>query len=159
MNFFGLVNVGYRFDNTDASLSDIIKSIQKQFKENINKEKLCERTNLMVSFEQNWFCRLSPIFIKDIVLNVIDKFTSNATTTSLSNVGKIEFKEEIDKYIQNISAFSSTNNFQLTVCSYKNNLNISISNNFVNNDIIKNFCRYFSNQNLKIEIDVSEVNE
>lgn len=157
MNFFGLTSILYKFSSKDDSLEDIISSVNKQFKENINAKKLSERVNLMVSFEKNIFCRLAPIFIKDIVLNVINKFTSQSSSTCLSNIGVIKLDKNIEERIKKISVIVSTESFQLTICTFKNKLCIGISNKFVNNDIIKNFCRYFSLNGINIEADVNEV--
>ncbi len=157
MNFFGLISISYKFTNKEASLEDIISHVTTQFKEKLDAEKLSERVNLMVSFERNWLCRILPIFIKEPVLNIIDKVTSNASTTCLSNIGKVTFDFEVSSYITSISALTSTNTFQFTICSFQNDLCIGLSNRFLNNDILKNFCRYFSHHNFNVTIDVSEV--
>ena len=157
-NFFGLTTISYKFNNNDK-LEDIIKSVSKQFKENINKEKLSERANLMVSFEKNWFCRLAPLFLKNITLNIADKITENKSTTCLSNIGIIKLDKRIEEYVKSMSVITSTNGFQFTICSFKDDLCIGISSRFINNDIIKNFCRYFSNNDMKVSIDVSEVSK
>lgn len=159
MNFFGLSSINYKFSSMEDTLEDIIKSVSKQFKENINANKLSERVNLMVSLEKNWFCRLVPIFIKEPAINLIDKIIMKRSTTSLSNVGIIKLDDKIEEYITSISAITSTQGFQFTICSFKDDLCIGISNRYINNDIIKNFCRYFSHNNIKTSIDVSEVNE
>ena len=151
MNFFGLTNVTYKL-NTNDSLIEIINEITKQFK-----QKLSERVNKMVSFEKNIFCRIVPLFIKRIVLNIIDKFTSNMSTTCLSNLGLITLDKDIEKYIKYITVNTNPTNFQFTICSFKNDLSIGVSSIYTNNDIIKNFFRYFTSNNIDVKIDVSEV--
>lgn len=158
MNFFGLTSVIYKFNGDSDTLEDIIKSVSKQFRDNINSDKLSERVNLMVSFEKNWFCRLVPIIIKEPILNLIDRITSNRSSSCLSNVGIIKLDKKVEEYVKSISVITSTSSFQFTVCSFKNDLCIGISSSFVNNDVIKDFCRYFSNKDIKTYIDVSEVN-
>lgn len=158
MNFFGLTTITYNF-RLNSDLEDIIKEVEKQFKENLTKEKLSERVNLMVSCEKNILFRLVPTFIKEPILNIVDKITTNMSTTCFSNLGVISFDKKLEKYITNISALTSTNGFQFTVCSYKNDLCIGISNRYIRNDIIKNYLRYFSFNNIKVKVNVSEVNE
>lgn len=156
-NFFGLFSVDYTFKTVDDQLEEIIESIKKQFKENLTAEKLSNRMNKMVSFEKNPFLKPVPIFIKNFLLKIIDSFTSKLSSSCFSNVGIINLNEKISKYVKNISVLSSTNTFQFISCSYKDTLTIGISSRFRYNDIIKNFCRYFSENNLKTEIYVSEV--
>ncbi len=159
MNFFALTTISYKFNQKDDSITNIIDNVNKQFKEKITAEKLSERVNLLVSLEKNWLCRIVPIFIKEPVLRLFDHFITNGNTSCVSNLGIISLDKKIEDYVESISVLTSTSDFQFTICSYKNDLCIGISNRFVNNDIIKNFCRYFSNNNIKMYIDVSEVKE
>ena len=156
-NFFGLTSICYKFNDDDITLEDIIKNIKLQFEEKINTKKLSERVNRMISFEKNIFCRIVPIFIKNIVLKIIDKYSSTQRTSCLSNIGKIEFDNTFDKYIKEVNILSSTVDFQFTICSYKDDLSIGISSKYKYNDIIKNFCCFFSNQNIRLRINANEV--
>ena len=71
----------------------------------------------------------------------------------------LKLKPEIEKRVESVSVLVSTTGFQFTVCSLKDDLCIGISSNYINNDIIKNFCRYFSLKDMKVTIDVSEVTQ
>lgn len=157
MNFFGLTTISYKFNSKEDTLEDIIKEVNKQLKENLKKEKLLERVNLMVSFEKNWICKFVPIFIKDIVLNYADKIASQQSTTCLSNIGVIKLEPVIEDKVESISVLTSTNSFQFTICTLKDDLCIGISSTHINNDVIKNFCRFFPLNDIDVKIDVSEV--
>ncbi len=156
-NYFGLTSVIYKFSSRNDTLEDIIKQVSEQLKNNLTKDKLIIRVNQMVAFEKNIFCRFSPIFIKNIVLKVINNFTSMMNSSCVSNLGIISFDKEIEKYINNINVLTSTTCFQFTLCSFKNDLSIGISSKYKYNDVIKNFCNYFSNLDMDVLINVSEV--
>ena len=111
----------------------------------------------MVSFEKNPLCKFTPIFLKDLVLNLADKIYTGKSTTCLSNIGIIKLDPEVEKKIESMSVLTSTTEFQFNVCTLKDDLCIGISSSYINNDVIKNFCRYFTNQNIKMHIDVNEV--
>ena len=152
-NFFGLTYASYKFKNNMDKLEDVICEVKNQFKENITKDKLSERANLMVSFEKNIFCRIIPIYLKNYVLKAIDFFTSQMSTSCLSNVGIIKFDEEVKDYIKNITVITSTSGFQFTICSFGNDMSIGISNKYKYNNVIKNFLRFLSDNDLEIIID------
>ena len=156
-NFFGLTSALYKFENKEDSLEKIIDSVNKQFKKNINADKLMQRANFMVSFEKNVFCRFVPIYIKDIVLKVIDDFFYQKGSSCVSNIGVINFDKKVEDYVNSVSVLTSTNSFQFTICSFKDDLTIGISSKYKYNNVIKNFCRFFSDNGLKVSIDVSEV--
>jgi len=156
-NFFGLTSVHYKFNDASDTLENIIECVKIQFEKNITVEKLSERVNKMVAFEKNIFCRIVPVVIKNFVLKSIDKFTSTMRSSCVSNIGKIEFEEEFERYIKEVNILSATIDFQFTICSYKNDLSIGISSKYRYNDVIKNFCRFFSSKDLKVQINASEV--
>lgn len=156
-NYFGLTSVTYKFNSRNDSLDNIIKSVNKELKENLTPEKLIERVNQMVAFEKNIFCRITPIFIKNIALKIINYFSNRMSTSCVSNIGKIEFSQIAQEYIENVNILTSTPGFQLTICSNKDDLSIGISSKYKYNEIIKNFCNYFSEQNIDMTINVSEV--
>ncbi len=156
-NYFGLTSVAYKFNSREDTLEDIIKSVNKQFKENLTPEKLIERVNQMVAFERNVLCRITPIFMKNVALKIINYFSNRMSTSCVSNIGKIEFPSKAKPYIENVNILTSTPGFQFTICSFENDLSIGISSKYKYNEIIKNFCNYFSEQNIEMTINVSEV--
>lgn len=155
-NFFGLVFVEYKFHGDDT-LEEIIEELKKQFEEKITPEKLAYRMNMMMSFEKNIILKFVPLLLKNIILRLINHYISKMNTSCFSNLGIISFEPEIEKYIEKISIVTSTDSFQFVSCSFKENLTIGISSVFKNNDVIKNFCRFFSQNGLEVNIDVSEV--
>ena len=157
MNFFGLTKISYKFKSKEDKLEDIVKEVNKQLKDNLTREKLLERVNMMVFFERNWFSKCFPIFIKELAIKIGDKLTCQASTTSMSNIGIVKLDPKVEERVEYFSAFISTNTFQFTTCTVKDDFCIGISSCFVNNNIIKNFCRFFSLNDIKMRIDVSEV--
>lgn len=156
-NYFGLTSVVYKFNSRKDKLKNIMKKIDKQLKENIKVDNILIRVNKMVAFEKNIFLRVSPYFLKNVVLSIIDKFTSHMSTSCVSNIGKIKLEDYLKDFVKNINVLTSTNNFQFTICSYDNDLSIGISSRFKYNDVIKNFCNYFSKNNIDITINSNEV--
>ncbi len=156
-NYFGLASVTYKFNSREDTLEDVITSVNNQFKKNLTPEELIKRVNKMVAFERNILCRITPIFLKNIALKIINFFSNRMSTSCVSNIGKIEFSESASSYIENVNILTSTPSFQITICSFKNDLSIGISSKYKYNEIIKNFCNYFSKQGIKMTINVSEV--
>ena len=141
-NFFGLTYLSYKFTGEVDSIEDIIKVINEEMTEKINKENISKRMNKMVYFQKNFAIRAIPIFIKDIFLKTVNEFTSNTSTTTLSNVGKISFSKEVDEYVETTAAMTSPeNNFKITISTFKNDLVICISDKYRRNNIVKNYVR------------------
>lgn len=156
-NFFGVTFITYKFTSNKDSLSDIINCVNNQFKEKITIENLSSRVNTMVSFEKNFLCRAVPIPIKNFVLKIFNSIYYQRCTSSVSNLGKMEFNSKVCEYIDSVSVLASTTGFQFTICSFDDDLSIGISTKYKYNDVIKDFCRYFSKKGINIDINVSEV--
>ena len=146
----------YKF-NKDDKLENVIKSVDKQLKEELSEEKIMLRVNKMVAFEKNIFCRISPLFLKNIFLKVTNMFVINLSSTCFSNVGRVVFHEEVNDYIENVNVITNTPNFQIAICSFKNDLSINISSIFKNNEIIKYFLRFLTNNDIEVVINANEV--
>ena len=156
-NFFGLTSVTYKFNSKDDTFEDVIKSVNEQFKSNLTMNTISDRANKMVAFEKNIFCRIMPVFVKNIVLQAIDNFTSQMSSSCVSNIGKISFDKKIEDYIKDVNVFTSTSGFQFTLCSFKDDLSIGISSKYRYNNVITNFCRFFTYNDIEMTINASEV--
>ena len=156
-NFFGMTSVSYKFGDKDPSIEEVIKDVDKQLKDSLTTEKLSERMNLMIALEKNVLMRSVPVILKDVVLMVINQFILGKPTTVLSNVGIMKFDPAVEDYIEDVNILNSTESFQFVVTSFKNKLSIGMSSVYKTNNIIKNFCRYFANEGIEVEINSNEV--
>lgn len=154
-NFFGLVSILYKNDGSNDSLEEIINTVNEQLKSKVNIDNLKVRMNNMIYFEKNLAIRFVPIFIKDIVLKIADYLSSQGCTSSISNIGEITVNEKLEKYIENFNVLSTTNTLKITACSYKDDLSIGFSSKYISNDVIKDFCRFFSKNEIYGVINIS----
>ena len=155
-NFFGIITIDFRPSKGNLEFDEIVKVVNDEMKERLTIERLESRTNKMVSFQKLIAARMLPLFIKEIGMRIIESFTSKMRTTNLSNVGNVKFDKETDKYVKSVIALTSTNDFQFTIVSNKNDLCIGAASIFKYNNIIRNYVRYLKEQGVDININ-SEV--
>ena len=153
-NFFGLTSIIY--DNYNLALQDIATKVNELLKENTKKDKIQVRMNQMISLEKNIGIRIVPSIIKDIALRITDDIVQNNTTSSVSNIGKIEVNKKLSPYIKNFNVLTSTKYIQMTICSYEDDLSIGMSSRYINNDIIKNFCNILKDNNITGIMNINE---
>ena len=156
-NDFGLASIEYCFSKRDDDLKKITEIVRSELQEKLTAKSLSVRVNQMVSFEKNPFCRVAPLGVKNFVLRIIDAVVAGKSTTTISNLGKIDFGDSFDSYIENVNVLTSTQGFQMTICSFQDNLSIGIASRYKYHDGIRNFCNYFSNCGIPVGINVSEV--
>lgn len=152
-NFFGLMSVDFRPSRGNLEFDEIVKVVNEEMKNRITVENLESRTNKMVSFQKLIAARMLPLFIKEIGMRTIDKFVSKMNTSSLSNVGVVKFDKTVEKYIKSVVVLTSTEGFQHTIVSCKDDLCIGISSIYKYNNIIRNYIRYLKEQGVDIYIN------
>jgi hypothetical protein len=148
-NFFGLASISYKFKSRNDTFEEVVESVNRELKEKLKIGNLQARMNLMISIEKNAILRFISIFIKDFILKVVDLMGDSNATTTVSNIGVIEVDPRLEKYIKGFNVFNTTGSMKFIVSSYKDDLSITISSKYRNNDVIKNFCRYFGDNGIE----------
>lgn len=155
-NFFGLAFVSYVPGNRDESADAIAAQIHDQLRVTTEAERLKSRMNRMISLEKNPLLRLAPLFVKDLVLKGADRLTARETTTTISNIGRVDFDGQLAPHIRNVNLLTSTTGLNFTLCSFADDLSIGISTAYSNLDIIKDFCRFFSHRGIEGYLNVNK---
>lgn len=124
-NFVLFVNVGGDL-HQPLSLDEAIALVGKQLKEGLTKDALTPRINAHVYGERNWAVRLSPLFLKNLILRQsYELFGERVMTTALSNLGKIEVSSSMKPYIEHfefVLSGSHVNVIATSACTYEDQL-------------------------------------
>ncbi|MEG1146483.1 MAG: acyltransferase [Bacilli bacterium] len=158
-NFFNVIPIKYKFDEDNEDFETVLTETNKQFKEKITKAELEKRMNSLANFENIFIIRLIPIFIKDIFLKYIYKMTRKYRTITLSNIGIITIPEELEKYISHFGVFSSTDNIQSCLCTFKDKMVFTFTSHFLDCEIQKNFTRFLTEKGIQVLINTNIVEE
>lgn len=158
-NFFNTISIEYKFENDNDDLKQIIKNVDKQFKEKLELENLNIQMNSFAVLENIFIIRLVPVFIKDVVLKYFHKRSRKEQTIALSNVGIVEMPEELQKYIKLFDVMTSTDCTQICMCSYLDNMALSFTTHFIDSEIEKNFFQELSKNDINITINTNIVED
>ncbi len=157
-NFFHTISVSYRLKEED-SFEDILRSVDKQMKENLTMKAINDKMSDTVFLENVFILRLIPRMIKDFVLKLSFEITRKVHTMTLSNIGIVEMPEVCRPYIDYFDVFASTDGIQVCLCSYLDQLMISFTSHFLNAEIEKNFFRNLTAQNIAVTIQTNVFDE
>ncbi len=158
-NFFSCIQIGIDFYNNDNyNFYDILNIVSKGLKSKLNQEYFSTYIGQLLNLKKNLFIRFIPLFIKSFLVNKYFQFNEKTSTTTISNIGIIDFEDEFSDYIDRFEFFINPSNIQRiknTICSYKDNLVISFTSGIRETDIEKFFFRFLSDQNLGIKISTN----
>ena len=151
-NFFYTVLVSYKYNENDT-LEDIINNVSMQLKEYLEKDNLQKMMSSYMLMEKLIFVRIIPNFIKDFCLRFFSNLGRIGQTSVLSNLGIVKVPCEYEEYIDSFSAISSTDDLQLTVCSFKDDLVLGFTSHLISKDIERTMLKYIM-QDKKIKVRV-----
>ena len=104
-NFSNFVKARMVMSNSDITLDELFDLVKNQFKKEMTKEELIRKMSENVAFEKNFFLRFMPYFVKRYALKIgYNMLGMKLNSTSLTNIGKINFPESMQPYIKGISA-------------------------------------------------------
>lgn len=144
-NFFTCMNIeGNLHNNKNLSFGKILEQVKTEFKNKLTKENVKKYLARDVSLGSNLAIRLVPLCIKKQFIKLFSKTINQKTTTTLSNIGIFSVKDKYKKYIDNIMVLVNAGKIQkvkCTICSYENNLTVTINSNIINNKLEKEFYK------------------
>ncbi len=144
-NFFTCMNIkGNVLKEKYMNFKKILAEVKKEFKNKLTLDNIQKYLSRDVKLGTNFGIGIVPLFIKKPFMRTFGDLFNQSATTTLSNIGQIKIAEQYKKYIDNIVALVSTGKIQkvkCTVCSYENNLTITINSSLKNNKLEKEFYK------------------
>lgn len=140
--------------NKNITFDEITRLIKEQFSDNITTEKMQIRLNANVAIEKNFFVRISPLFLKRIMLKTGYKLLGDKpTTATLSNLGLITLPPTMKEHVKNIEFNLVAESCPgVSVVSYANETIICFSRFTNKTELERIFFNQLSNY-LEVEID------
>lgn len=156
-NFFSIIYTGYDSCIDLIPFDEIVKKVNNDLKRELTIEKMSENLNLLYSLERNLLVRISPLFLKDIVLKIAYSRATARSTATLSNVGIVKLPDSITPYIKSFDVCTGTNRLQVCICSYTDILSINFTTPFISSDIQRRFFRRLTEFGLDVEITANQI--
>ena len=154
VNCFTYMNIVSDFKGRkDISFEEVLLRVKKQFEEKYTKEKIKTYLANDVKVGINYGIRIVPLFIKKIGIRILAKL--RVSTSIVSNIGQIDFEDKYKEYIDNILMLVMPNKIQkvkCSICSYEDNLNITVNSNINDLHFEKKFYELLYEKFKKIDI-------
>ena len=151
-NFFATINVEYNVSKQGDSLENIINAVNETFKNKLTAEEIGKQLNSLMTLENNKIIKIVPLPIKNLILRLADAYTEGGITAGISNIGRVEFTEELKSYINQMSVCTGARRPQLSVVSYDDNLTLSFTSPYTETEIQQNFFEFLANAGINIKI-------
>ncbi|MBE6568961.1 MAG: hypothetical protein E7658_01920 [Ruminococcaceae bacterium] len=140
-NFFGMIDIFYDFTKSGTEFENICAGVAAAFRNQLTKENLLEIIDRQVGLEKNFFVRIAPLAIKNIVMSRSQKRTLKHRTICLSNIGRIDMPAPIAPLIKRFMIANSTPFKQVCLCSYGDEMTIAFSGVMAGREVERAFFR------------------
>ena len=157
-NFFSNVTVSVNVLE-EMSFEDVLKQVSIQLIEGQDQQVVTHKIKDNVSAQENLAIRFAPLFIKNTVMRQIYLKADQGVTTTLSNLGRIVFLDEISQYVDQVRVMLPVTPHQRIrcgVCSFKETLVVSFTSSLEETDIQRFFFRFLKDQKVGITISCNE---
>lgn len=156
-NFFVCMNINSKIcENKLTTFEQVLSEVRHSFKEKLTKENVELYLSRDVKLGKNIAIGLTPLPIKKAFMKYFGTLVSKSATSTLSNVGIIDIDDKYKKHIDNIFALVMPGRVQkmkCTICSFKDNLNITINTSLINTKFEQTFFKLLQSQIREVELN------
>ena len=159
-NFFVIVSAVFRPKKEGYTFAEVAEIVAESLRSQINRENLENLFAYNVSNEKNFILRAVPLFLKNIAMRYVYHSSALANTTTVTNIGNIQVREEYQDYIEGFRAFLSMSEGQSikgTICSYQDTLVFTITSNLADVSVQRGFFRRLSGDGIPVKIETNGV--
>lgn len=157
LNFFTYMTINANLlRNKEYSFDEILKLVTEEFNQKLVKEEIEKTMAGNVKLGSFLPFRIIPLPMKYGIMRIANKIIKLYTTTTLSNIGKIEIDEKYKKYIEEfllLVAPDEGEKIKCSICSFENNLVYTITNILEGKEIENKFFNLLEENNIEVKIE------
>lgn len=162
-NFFSYISINVDNKELDLlSFDKILEFVHDDFKKKLDKTEIARTMMKNIKLGNNIGIKLIPLFLKKPIVKISYIEIRKYSTTTLSNIGKVNVLPEYQKYIENFLFLIAPDRGEKIKCStmsYNDNIIFTITSILKNNGVEKKFFKYLEEENTTIKIETNGVHE
>lgn len=151
-NFFATMEIRHDFQKEGYHLEEIIASVKKSYQEELTLDKLNDHLHELMALEKNPLARLIPLPLKNLTLKFFNTLRGRKVTSSLSNVGRINLRDEFKDQVLAFSTAVSSRRPQIIVTSFLDQLSISFTSPYSDTELQRIFFQFFTDRAIDVVI-------
>ncbi len=158
-NFFVIIASKFLPTQESYSREEVLKIAADSLKEQMDPQNLDNILSYNVSNEQNRFLRTIPIFIKNIAIKYVYMLSADTATSTMTNVGNVEVKEQYKKYIEHfygMLSMSRGQNIKAAIASYNGTLIVTFTSCLTDVSIQKRFFQSIAKDGVEAALETNE---
>lgn len=152
-NFFSYITIEINISD-NITFEDILKQVLKEFQNKLKQVEIEKIMHSNIKLGNSIFIKLIPLLLKKFTVNLSYIEIRKYTTTTLSNIGKIDVKEDYKDKIENflfLLAPESVEKIKCSIVSYENILTFTFTSILENVEIQKAFFNFLRKNKIEVK--------
>lgn len=162
-NFFSYISINASAKELDLlDFNKVLEFVHDDFKKKLDKTEIARTMMKNIKLGNNIGVKLIPLFLKRPIVKISYIEIRKYSTTTLSNIGKVNVLPEYQKYIDNFLFLIAPDRGEKIKCStmsYKDNIIFTITSILKNDGVEKKFFEYLEKENTTVQIETNGVRE
>ena len=138
------------------TFEECVKLCKTQLKEGLTSENLDAIITSNVKSERNWFIKIVPLALKDVIMRIVfNHVGDNLHTFNLSNLGVVKMPPSVEKYVTDLTFAlgpSYSCKSHIGVCSYNDHTFVTFSRMFVENNLEREFFKILVDEGVDVQV-------
>ncbi|MDO4732342.1 MAG: hypothetical protein Q4B50_02330 [Bacillota bacterium] len=159
-NFSFFVNPGVEARLGEYSLEEIAAIVHHQMGLEVTEKNLRARFSVNVRSEQNPILRVTPLFLKNLVMRaVFYRVGDRKTSTTLTNLGRVQLPPEMSKYVQRMDLVLgplSRNRAVSAAISYQDTLYYTFTNTMKSRELEREFFHRLVKLGIPVKVESNQ---
>ena len=162
-NFFSYISINASAKELDLlDFNKVLEFVHDDFKKKLDKTEIARTMMKNIKLGNNIGVKAIPLFLKRPIVKISYIEIRKYSTTTLSNIGKVNVLPEYQKYIDNFLFLIAPDRGEKIKCStmsYKDNIIFTITSILKNDGVEKKFFEYLEKENTTVQIETNGVRE
>ena len=145
----------------DLEFEAVLEVVKAVFQSELQKEKLQERIVANVMIEKNFFLRIVPLVIKELVLKIgYSAWGDKLNTMTFSNIGVVKIPKGMEPYVRKFiftNGASKTSPINIGGISYRDRMQITFVGAIRERDLQREFFRMLANFGIEVIVETNEL--
>lgn len=155
-NFFNTIKIRHVFAG-EETLETVAQAFDAALKSQLTPENIKAQMDGFEQIEHMAAVKAVPLALKNPAVRLFTWLENRKETATISNMGKIELAPPLAAHVSGFSAFCSTRNLFVTVCSYGEQMVLGAASTFRSTNILKNAARSLSRAGMELTLYATEV--
>lgn len=142
------------------SFEEIVKAVYHHMRTEVNEKEISRHISRNVGGEKNFLVKIVPIWIKKLfTLYLYKSMGENLYSGSLSNLGRVQFPEQMEKHIKRVDFIPGPNLINKSGCSlvsYRDALHISFGRVIKEAELERLFFKRLIGLGIKVTIESNQ---